>query len=166
MQVINRKEIDKLLEGIGPSTIYIGTDSIRKGRKIFYCTVVVVHIENSKGAKIFLKTETEKAKTPRRGNINDILHRLTKEVDMTVKTIEYLKDVLDKYSDKHKLEVHIDINPSEDYKSHMVYGYAMSYVKGYLGIEPKFKPEAFAASVAADGIVRGKNKRETTFRTK
>jgi hypothetical protein len=155
---ISVENVRKLLSSIPPSTIYIGSDSIRKGNKIIFCTVVVVHIGNSNGAKIFYRCQREKARAKKRSDINEIYYRLTKEVDMTIRVFEELMEVFEEHSE-HAIEVHIDVNPSENYKSHMIYNYALGYVKSYLGITPKFKPEAFAASVAADGIIRGKNDR-------
>jgi len=158
MEIISRDGIKKLLESIPPSTVYIGSDSIRKGRKIIFCTVVVVHIANARGAKIFYHCEREPAKAKKRNDINEMIYRLTKEVDMTIRVCDSIKDILEAHPE-HKLEIHVDVNPSENYRSHMIYDYALGYVKGYLGITPKFKPDAFAASVAADGIIRGKNER-------
>lgn len=47
-------------------------------------------------------------------------------------------------------ELHLDINPDERYGSSCVVTQAIGYIIGTCNIEPKVKPFAFAASIAAD----------------
>ena len=42
--------------------------------------------------------------------------------------------------------------------SHFIAQQAAGYVLGVTGIEPKLKPEGFAASYGADGIAHGRDK--------
>jgi predicted RNase H-related nuclease YkuK (DUF458 family) len=60
----------------------------------------------------------------------------------------YLKlaDVLE----GRQVEVHLDINPDEQYGSSCVISQAVGYIKGTCNVIPFVKPEAFAASYAAD----------------
>jgi predicted RNase H-related nuclease YkuK (DUF458 family) len=46
-------------------------------------------------------------------------------------------------------EIHLDINPNPKFKSNAALKEALAYVKG-MGLQAKVKPEAFAASCAAD----------------
>jgi hypothetical protein len=62
----------------------------------------------------------------------------------------YLKlaDVLE----DREVEVHLDINPDEKYNSSIVVQQAIGYIKGVCNVEPRVKPQAFAASYAADRL--------------
>jgi predicted RNase H-related nuclease YkuK (DUF458 family) len=57
-----------------------------------------------------------------------------------------LQDVLD----GRDVEVHLDINPDEDHGSSVVISQAVGYIKGTCNVIPFVKPDAFAASYAAD----------------
>jgi predicted RNase H-related nuclease YkuK (DUF458 family) len=48
------------------------------------------------------------------------------------------------------VEVHLDINPDEMHGSSCVISQAIGYIKGTCNVVPFVKPEAFAASYAAD----------------
>ena len=48
------------------------------------------------------------------------------------------------------VEVHLDINPDEQYGSSCVIQQAVGYIRGVCNVIPMVKPEAFAASYAAD----------------
>ena len=50
------------------------------------------------------------------------------------------------------VEVHLDINPDQMYKSSMVVNQAIGYIKGTCNVIPMVKPRAFAASYAADRL--------------
>jgi predicted RNase H-related nuclease YkuK (DUF458 family) len=47
-------------------------------------------------------------------------------------------------------EIHLDINPNERYGSSCVVSQAIGYIAGTCNMRPKIKPNAFAASIAAD----------------
>jgi predicted RNase H-related nuclease YkuK (DUF458 family) len=53
-----------------------------------------------------------------------------------------------------KLEIHLDINPDPRHKSSIAIKEALGYVKGTTGLDAKVKPDAFAATHAADHMVR------------
>jgi predicted RNase H-related nuclease YkuK (DUF458 family) len=57
-----------------------------------------------------------------------------------------LQDVLD----GRDVEVHLDISPNEDHGSSVVISQAVGYIKGTCNVIPFVKPDAFAASYAAD----------------
>ena len=60
-------------------------------------------------------------------------------------------DLIEAIGDRH-CEVHLDINPDELHGSSCVIQQATGYIRGMCGFPPKVKPEAFAASYAADRL--------------
>ena len=50
------------------------------------------------------------------------------------------------------VEVHLDINPDDDHVSNVVLSQAVGYIKGTCNVIPLVKPNAFAASYAADRL--------------
>jgi len=48
------------------------------------------------------------------------------------------------------VEVHLDINPDEMHGSSCVLNEAIGYIRGMCNVTPMVKPNAFAASIAAD----------------
>mgnify|MGYP003350749309 CR=1 FL=1 len=59
--------------------------------------------------------------------------------------------MIDVLEDRH-VEVHLDINPDEMYGSSCVVNQAIGYVRGTCNLTPLVKPNAFAASYAADRL--------------
>jgi predicted RNase H-related nuclease YkuK (DUF458 family) len=52
------------------------------------------------------------------------------------------------------VEIHLDINPEDSAGSHCVIQQATGYIRGVCNVIPMVKPQAFAASYAADRIAR------------
>lgn len=136
-----------ILNSSRESKIYIGGDSERFKIKdkwyADYATVVVIHIDGKHGAKIFgdVTREQDYDHKPGRPSI-----RLMKEVFKVAELYEMLSSVIgDRYT-----EIHLDINPDERYGSSCIVTQAIGYITGTCNIKPKVKPDAFAASVAAD----------------
>jgi predicted RNase H-related nuclease YkuK (DUF458 family) len=50
----------------------------------------------------------------------------------------------------NEIQVHLDINPSELHGSSCVINEAVGYIRGMCNVIPMVKPQAFAASYAAD----------------
>jgi predicted RNase H-related nuclease YkuK (DUF458 family) len=50
------------------------------------------------------------------------------------------------------IEVHLDINPDMMHNSSIVVNEAIGYIKGMCNVVPMVKPNAFAASYAADRL--------------
>ena len=48
--------------------------------------------------------------------------------------------------------MHLDINPDDDHVSNVVLSQAVGYIKGTCNVIPLVKPNAFAASYAADRL--------------
>ena len=147
---LNYDEIREYIENTSDETkIYIGCDSQRirkrrKGKKIArYVTTVVCHIDGKRGARVFGGVSYHEIKD---GDLSKPFTRLFKEAEMVVEVYEDLYDVL---MDR-EVELHIDVNPDKMHGSNIVHGAAVGYILSITGIEPKVKPEAFAASCCAD----------------
>jgi hypothetical protein len=144
------EEIKKIIkESTKQTKIYLGCDSqiMRRKQKIRYATVIILHIDGNHGCKIFGKVSFEKL-TPE--NKSKPFNRMMKEVQkITDMYFLFEEELLDK-----DFEIHIDVNPDETYGSNIAYGAAKGYVQSLIGIEPTFKPFAFAASCAADKFCR------------
>jgi hypothetical protein len=52
----------------------------------------------------------------------------------------------------HVIDVHLDINPNEKHGSSCVIQQAIGYIRGTCNVVPFVKPDAFAASYAADRL--------------
>jgi predicted RNase H-related nuclease YkuK (DUF458 family) len=129
------------------SSVYIGCDSIRfrKNKQWYakYSTVVIVHMDTKKGGRIFHSS----VDMPDYGNLKQ---RLLMEVQLAVSTATEIVDVI---GDRH-FEIHLDINPNPNHKSSVAVKEALGWVKGSLGMDAKIKPHSFAATHAADHVVR------------
>lgn len=130
------------------SSIYIGCDSLRyrdgngKG-KARYSIVVIVHKSSRSGASIFHNTFV----------LDDFGHlkqRLDAEVGFVVSTASELLDSIG----KRRFELHLDINPDPKHKSNIAMKEAVGWVMGMFGKPPILKPDSFAATHAADHVVR------------
>lgn len=137
-------EIKSQIRSSAPdSSVYIGSDSKVYSEKgvamVAYVTVVILHFGSAKGAKIFKAHRKERY-------YGQIRTRLMGEVTDVIAIGLEITDVIE----NRGFEIHLDINRDERYKSSMVVKEATGYVLGSLGIEPKLKPDAFAASSVAD----------------
>ncbi len=150
MRDIDVNEVRAFIEAQGPATkIYIGCDSERfaigKDWYADYTLAVVVHINGNNGCKLFGEVQRErdwdqKQDRPRM--------RLMNEVYKIADLFQKLKDVLE----GRELEVHLDINPDEVYGSSCVVNEAIGYIRGMCNVIPMVKPNAFAATNAADRL--------------
>jgi len=145
---MNINEVKAYIENCSPtSRIYIGSDSERfklKGKWYAdYATVVVVHIDGKHGCKIFGSITREQDFDRKAGRP---ALRLMNEAYKVQELYSQLQEAIgDKFC-----EIHLDINPDERYGSSCVVTQAIGYIIGTCNIEPKVKPFAFAASIAAD----------------
>ena len=146
---LDLEKIKKFVDSCGPDTkIYLGCDSERlRVKEVWYADyiiAVVVHIDGKHGCKIFGQVVRERdyehqTKKPRL--------RLMNEVYKVADTYLKLAEIIDK-----DIEVHLDINPNERYNSSVVINEAIGYIKGMCNVIPLVKPQAFAASYAADRL--------------
>jgi predicted RNase H-related nuclease YkuK (DUF458 family) len=136
-----------ITESTKTSSVYIGCDSLRyktKGLwKARYCTVIILHKDSAHGGQIFYHTDVL-------DDYGNLKQRLMSEVGFAVNAATEILDVLD---GRH-MELHIDINPNPKHKSNVAVKEALGWVRGTLGIDAKIKPESFAATHAADHMVR------------
>ena len=145
---INLDEVKSYIENTSESTrIYIGADSERHRRHGIwwadYATVVVIHLDGNRGAKVFGEIVTERdydqsKDKPRMRLMNE-----------AIKAAELYLELADCIGDR-ECEVHIDINPDHKHGSSCVINEAVGYIKGMTGVTPRVKPEAWAASICAD----------------
>jgi uncharacterized protein len=154
----HRIELDKVKAYIKNTTvatkIYIGSDSEKRRDKsgkwcAQYVTVVIVHHDGCKGAKIFYDVTKEMDYDQKKSRP---AIRLMNEV---IKAAQMYLDLADSFGSR-KVEIHLDINPDKKHGSSCVVEQAVGYVKGVCNITPQIKPNAFAASHCADHLVRGK----------
>ena len=148
MPNIDVDQVEKFIAAQGPGTkIYLGADSerFRESRVWWaeYTTVVVVHINGKHGCRIFGEVDRERDYDPR-GDKPSM--RLMNEVYRVSELFQRLAPVL---ADR-PVEVHLDINPNEMHASSCVVQQAIGYIRGTCNVVPMVKPNAFAASYAAD----------------
>jgi predicted RNase H-related nuclease YkuK (DUF458 family) len=142
--------VEKFIAAQGPCTkIYLGADSqrFRESRVWWaeYTTVVVVHINGKHGCKIFGEVDRERDYDQRSDRPS---MRLMNEVYRVSELFQRLALVL---ADR-TVEVHLDINPNEMHASSCVVQQAIGYIRGTCNVIPMVKPQAFAASYAADRL--------------
>jgi len=150
MRKLNLNEVREFIEAQSPETkIYIGCDSERmKIDKVWYAdyiTAIVVHINGNNGCKLFGEVVRERDYDQKQSRPR---YRLMNEVYKVSELYLRLADVL---VDRN-VEVHLDINPNEMTGSSCVINEAIGYIKGTCNVIPLVKPQAFAASYAADRL--------------
>jgi predicted RNase H-related nuclease YkuK (DUF458 family) len=130
------------------SKIYIGGDSERiklPNGKWFadYATVVVIHIDGKHGAKIFGEVTREP----------DFDHKIARPSLRLMNEVYKVAELYFKLADcigSRMAEIHLDLNPDERHGSSCVVTQAVGYILGTCNIKAQVKPNAFAASIAAD----------------
>lgn len=151
-QPLEVEQLRQFLSTQGPDTkIYIGCDSVSfKKRGKWYAefySVVVVHKDGRHGCKIFGEIATEQDYAYNRAKPTyRLMQEAMKAADMFLRMYDAIKDFY--------CEVHLDLNPKEECVSYQVISQAVGYIKGMCGVTPLIKPNAFAASYAADRIGR------------
>jgi predicted RNase H-related nuclease YkuK (DUF458 family) len=150
MRKLNIEEVKAFIDAQSPETkIYIGGDSERFliGDVWYadYTLAVVVHINGNNGCKIFGEVQRErdydqKVDRPRMRLMNEVY----KIADMYLRMHEVLEG--------REVQVHLDINPNEMHGSSCVIQEAVGYIRGMCNVVPMVKPNAFAASYAADRL--------------
>lgn len=129
--------------------VYIGGDS-RRFRKqgvwhAEYTLAIVVHLNGKNGCKIFGESSIERDYDQRRDRPSmRLMTEVYKISEMYLKLHEALEG--------RDVEVHLDINPNELYGSSCVVQQAIGYIRGTCNVVPLVKPNAFAASYAADRL--------------
>ena len=150
MKQFNINEVKRYIITSSPETkIYLGADSERNRLDHIwyadYTVAVVVHIDGKHGCKIFGYHQRERDYDQRKDRPNI---RLMTEVYKVSEIYLELKDVIE----DRLVEVHLDINPSAKHASNQVVQQAIGYIRGTCNLEALIKPNAFAASYAADRL--------------
>ena len=148
MKKLDLNKVAEFIKIQSPETkIYLGCDSERirvEGQWYAdYVLAVVVHINGNNGCKLFGEVQRERDWDQRESRPS---MRLMTEVYKVSELYLKLAEVLE----GRKVEVHLDINPNEMHGSSCVISQAVGYIKGTCDVIPFVKPEAFAASYAAD----------------
>ena len=120
--------------------VHIGTDSLQTGKYTQFVTVVAVLTPMKGGRAAYLREKVDR--------ITSLRERLLKEVWKSVDLGLTLQDVI-----PGELTVHIDANPVIKYHSSKYVQELVGLVVGQ-GFKALIKPDAWAASHAADHIVR------------
>ena len=141
--------IDYLIDT--PGNVYLGGDSQRFKRKgqwfAKFTVVLIIHINNKAGGKIFHYTEVEPVYDQHKNKPRlRLMTEVRKIVDTYIEFGELLED--------RNVEIHLDLNSDEKHASNIVVKEAMGYVRGMCGFDPLVKPDAWAAAHCADHFVR------------
>lgn len=139
---------EAILNSSESSSVYIGADSIRFKKKdghwyAKYSTVIILHMDSKHGGRIFSNNVEMR-------DYGNMRQRLITEAGFA---IEAASEIIDVIGNRH-LEIHLDINPNPKHKSNVAVKEALGYVKGTTGLDAVIKPHSFAATHAADHVVR------------
>lgn len=146
---IDLEEVKAYVENCGTDTkIYLGCDSEKvKMNGVWYADyiiAIVVHIDGKHGCKIFGQIDRERDYDQQK---NKPRMRLMTEVYKVAEMYLALSAII-----ANDIEVHLDINPDMMHNSSIVVNEAIGYIKGMCNVVPMVKPNAFAASYAADRL--------------
>ena len=149
---IDVAEVTEFIQAQGPMTrIYLGADSVRyrihREWWAEYTVAVVVHRDGRHGCKIFGEITCERDYDQRSDRPS---LRLMNEVYRVSEMFQRLAPALV----GRRVEIHLDINPDDSAGSSCVISQATGYIRGTCNVIPMVKPQAFAASYAADRIAR------------
>lgn len=150
MRPIVLEELKTEIENSSKTTeIYVGADSRRfkkwshtEKKVVWYASytrVVIIHTDGNKGCAVYGDNKVER-------DYGNIRMRMMNEV---VYSTEIAAEIAEAVGDR-VFELHIDINPKPEHKSNVALKEAIGYVRGMLGITPKFKPESTGAAHTAD----------------
>lgn len=145
-ELIGKDPIDYIADWLSKypgSKIAIGSDSKYKNKGVLYITCIAMFypVDESgigRGAHVIYAKERYKGRV-------ELFHRLWTEV-------EYSQELAVRVTNElgyDNLEIHIDLNPSKDFKSNIAYTPAIHTLQG-MGYKVCAKPDAPAASCAAD----------------
>ncbi len=152
-KAIETELISAIEAGQALPVIHIGSDSQQFGKDTEYVTVVVVY-NPGKGGRVFFCRE----RMPR---IKELRERLWKEVWRSTELAMELTTTPDIGEDPTQIEIaaiHIDANVDPKHKSSKYVEELVGLVMGQ-GFNAIVKPEAWAASHAADHAVKHKDEK-------
>lgn len=154
------KLFDEQLEKNRILKVSIGTDSQKLSKTLYkFATVILITTSEDLGGNVivgrggmiiastynhdFMKKELDGRKRDKE-LVNE---RMVFEVGKSIEVATEIAELLDLY--EIPLEIHADINPNPKWESNKALQSAVGYILG-MGYEFKIKPEAWAASTAAD----------------
>lgn len=154
------KLFDEQLEKNYKLKVSIGTDS-QKITKTLYKLATVILITSTedlgggviwgRGGMIVSATYThdfmKKDVDGKKRDKELVNERMVFEVSKSIEVATQIAELLDLY--EIKMEIHADINPDPKHESNKALQSAVGYILG-MGYDFKIKPEAWAASTAAD----------------
>lgn len=148
------EEIVNLLLTLSPDTkVYLGCDSVRFNRNnrwyARYATVAIIHMNGKNGCRIFNSISVEPDYDLKK---NRPKMRMMNEVEKVCALYNQLAPFIDEFD----IEIHLDINTDPKHGSNCAATEAAGFVLGMTGVEPKLKPESWAASFGADAVVHGR----------
>jgi predicted RNase H-related nuclease YkuK (DUF458 family) len=132
--------------------VSVGTDSQKAGKSYKFATVILITTTEDlgggvivgRGGMIVASTYFHEFKQTSKELVNE---RMVFEVGKSVEVAYEIAPLLDLYD--IKMEIHADINPDPKHESNKALQQAVGYILG-MGYEFKVKPDAWAASNAAD----------------
>ena len=127
----------------GGQVVHIGTDSLQTGRYTQFVTIVAI-LNPPKGGRVVYS--------------RDIVPRITSLRERLNKEVWYSINLAMQVSDQPDLTIHIDANPDEKFMSSKYLQELAGLVVGQ-GFKALWKPESWAATHAADHIVRVQSKK-------
>lgn len=144
------------LEQCGPDTkVYFGADSsrFRRDGKWFatYTTVVIVHMNGSQGCRVFGEVTQEEDFD--RAQKYRPMHRMLTETSKVIDMYQRVMPEIERFFleiEGFDIAIHLDINPNEMHASSCAVTAAIGMVQSMCNVVPMVKPDAFAASYAAD----------------
>lgn len=119
--------------------VYLGVDSQNELLKTKYVAVIVLRFHKNGGHEIISTINLEK--------IYDTRYKLLREADIMAELVRNYKSFFEE--NNIQFECHMDYNRVTNFKSNGVIQEATSYLK-VQNVKFKIKPEAWAASSAAD----------------
>jgi len=123
---------------------------MREGRwHARYATVAIIHKNGKNGCRIFSNVSIEADYDLKK---NRPKMRMMNEVSKVCSLYTQLAPFIDEYD----IEIHLDINTDPKHGSNCAANEAAGFVLGMTGIEPKLKPDSWAASFGADGVAHGR----------
>jgi predicted RNase H-related nuclease YkuK (DUF458 family) len=137
--------------------VTVGTDSKQRKYSTCYISVICLHTQNGTHV-IYSKENTPKVK--------DLFTRLWGEVERSKNIADVLKPAVDAIdTPRPDFIVHVDINPLENAGSNIAHQAAVGYITG-VGYKVEAKPNAAAATCAADKLLQHTSARKTHRRTR
>jgi len=138
----------------GGQAVHIGTDSLQCGKETQFVTVVAVLTPHSGGRAAYSRIIVPRITSLRERLLKEVWH----SVELGLQLNHHIKSDL-------ALTIHVDANPSERYMSSKYVQELVGLVLGQ-GFKALIKPDSWAATHAADHIVRTLNTRAAIQRSR